>query len=283
MERRLNTALRWIAAVAALALLAGDGAAEARPICGADGVCRISVSHDGETIERTYRARAPSGWDGATPLPVVIHFHGWGRTSRFVVNNNRQAAPADRLGVLLVAPDSVGRSWEFAQPESRDVALIDALIVDLERRAPIDRERVIVSGFSVGAAMTWRVACDRGPSFAGYAPIAGQLARLEPADCSGGPARVLQVHGRSDTVFAPPTARSADPDDDFLYWRRAGMCAPEPDVAVTVGRFDCRHWRMCGAGASAGLCLIDAQHLNPRRWLDYAVPELLSEVEAARR
>lgn len=266
----------------ALAAAWGGARAEDRPsICGADGVCRISVEADGEVLERTYRVRAPSGWDGVTPLPVVIHFHGWRRSARFVMNNSRQTGPAERAGVLLAAPDSIGPTWRFRTAESRDVAMADALIADLERRAPIRRDQVLVSGFSHGGSMVWRLACDRGGAFAGYTPIAGRIGGFDGGDCAGGPARVLQVHGTRDNVLPPPTGRPEDPADDFLAWRAPGACAAEPDERVTVGRFACRHWRRCRPGAYAGLCLLDTFHANPRNWLDYAIPTLLAEAADA--
>lgn len=258
----------------ALGLLAGPAAADA-PLCGSDSVCRVAVGEQ----TRTYRIQPPDGWDGVTPLPVLVHFHGWGRTARFVLGNARQAAPAHRTGVLLVALDADGPTWAFRTPESPDVRFLDAVMADLPSRAPIDRSRVILSGFSHGGSMVWRAACDRGPAFAGYTSIAGTIQGFDTAACQGGPARMLQVHGTRDRALFPPLG-GPGPDDDFALWRSAGACAGTPDeTRIVDGRFQCRHWTRCDAGASAGLCLLDAQHANPRRWLDYAIPRLLAEAD----
>ena len=255
------------AALALVATLAG-GAATAE-ICGEDGLCALG--------DRSYRVLAPEGWDGVEPLPVLVHFHGWGRTALNVVRNERITGPAAERRMLLVAPNGLGKSWSFWGNSLRDVEFLDAVVEDLATRAPIDRSRVILSGFSYGGAMVWRVACHRGGSYAGYLPIAGGLWSDHPNDCDGGPARVIHVHGLRDTVMRPPLGDTAATQDDMLLWRRANNCARAPDIEESLGRFDCRFWRRCDAGGEAGLCLIRGGHRIPRDWLSLALGRLLGQ------
>ena len=42
-----------------------------------------------ELDDRSYQAKAPSGWNGKDPLPVLLHFHGWGRDGTNVIRNKR--------------------------------------------------------------------------------------------------------------------------------------------------------------------------------------------------
>ena len=63
---------------------------------------------------------------------------------------------------------------------------------DVSSRWPIDRERVLVTGFSSGGSMAWLVACYMGEEFAAYVPVAGALRRPVPSQtCPGGPVAML--------------------------------------------------------------------------------------------
>ena len=114
--------------------------------------------------------------DGTSPLPVLLHFHGWGRQGDLIVNHRRIAGHTRRRGVLLVAPNGEGRTWRFWQVGGADVPFADAVLEDLARRYPLDRERLFVSGYSYGAAMAWRFACEAGEGGGGAAGDLGHSA-----------------------------------------------------------------------------------------------------------
>ena len=137
------------------------------PACGGAEVCSIEG--------REYHAAPPPNWDGVTPLPVLLHFHGWGRRSSGVLKNQRVANAAADAGALLIAPQGQGKSWRFWRGPSDDSDFALDVLADAAKRWPIDRARVIVSGFSYGGAMAWRMACDKGDVVKAYLPIAGSL------------------------------------------------------------------------------------------------------------
>ena len=252
----------------ALAIVLAAGTARAAETCGGAVACEL----DG----RRYFAQPPAGWDGVSPLPVLIHYHGWGRTGQQVLRNWRIAGPASANGLLLIAPDGLGKSWSFWSADSRDLAFTDAVLADAARHWPIDRARVLVSGFSYGAAMVWRLACARGPDFAAYLPIAGTLRGQDRIECPGGPARVVQVFGLRDNVMRLPTGPGGDADFAVSLWRRVNATAAEP-VAVRRGRFECRVWAAEPPGRDVTLCLHRGGHMIPRGWLAAMLPRLLAE------
>ena len=45
------------------------GAPRQASACGPDSRCAVDGGY--------YLASAPADWDGQTPLPVVVYFHGW--------------------------------------------------------------------------------------------------------------------------------------------------------------------------------------------------------------
>ena len=126
-------------------------------VCGEDTSCKVG--------DRSYAARAPEGWNGTDPLPVLIHFHGWGRQGRTPIRSPRVYGATNETGVLLLAPDGIRKSWAFWQREDRDIRFAEAVLDDAARRWPIDRSRVYLSGYSFGSLMALAVACDSGDKY----------------------------------------------------------------------------------------------------------------------
>ena len=230
--------------------------------CGGEGACEIG--------SRSYRALPPPVWDGASPLPVLLHFHGWGRQGRNVVRNKRITEAAAQNGLLLLAPDGIGKSWSFWNPEAtRDVDFIDAVLDDAARHWPIDRRRIYVSGFSYGGAMAWRVACARGDAFAGYLPIAGGLWRQSDARCQG-PVRLAHVHGLNDTVYGLPIGPEEPIEDGVRLWRRMNGADGRPDT-YSHARYSCLDWP-----PDLTLCTHDGGHFIPKDWLSFMLPRIMA-------
>jgi pimeloyl-ACP methyl ester carboxylesterase len=71
-------------------------------------------------------------------------------------------------------------------------ALIDALVAELG----VDRGRVFAAGFSNGASIVYRLACERPELVAAAAPVAGALPR-QASRCAG-------IRRRTSTVLARP-------------------------------------------------------------------------------
>lgn len=260
-----------LAALASVVGLPREGFAN-KSGCLEGGVCTLPSG-------RTYRLSLPATWKpGAdTSLPVVIHFHGWGRTARHVMRNRRLVPAAHEVGAVIVAPDGIDGSWSFRNPETRDVLMTDELVSNLAQRIKIDPKRIVLSGFSYGGEIVSRIACDRGGRYHAYLPIAGGPPRHKPENCRGGPARVVHVHGVRDTVLPAPIGEPGRNDDDFAFWRQVSRCAPTVDRSAKVGKWSCRWWRDCAPGAELTLCLSRAQHELPKRWLGIALKWVLGE------
>jgi polyhydroxybutyrate depolymerase len=114
---------------------------------------------------------------------------------------------ASNLGVALVAAQADGFDWNIPGAPSADVragdeelAYFDALIEDLTKRFAIDRTRLVASGFSAGAMVVWNLACYRGASFAGFAPVAGTFWDPLPEVCPSGSVNLIHYHGTEDPV-----------------------------------------------------------------------------------
>ncbi|PWJ22485.1 alpha/beta hydrolase family esterase [Jannaschia seohaensis] len=225
--------------------------------------------------DRAYHVREPEGWDGRAPLPVMLHFHGWGRQGETIMGHGRIAGATVPRGVLLVAPDGLGRSWAFRRPGSRDTPFARAVLEDVAARYPLDG-RLIVSGYSWGALMAARFVCEGGHRVDALLLVAGAFP--PGTACAGRPWRVAHVHGTTDTVLDFPTG----PDGDITYavalWRDALGCAGHADrrydwQAVSWLTHDRHEWD-CAEGA-VSLDVHPASHVIPRGWFARVLDEIL--------
>jgi predicted peptidase len=135
-------------------------------------------------------AQPAGGW------PLVIFLHGSGERGRNIAKVKaagmpKYAAAGRRFPFVLVAPQvDDGDSWHSDE--------IEALRADLCGRLPIDPDRVLVTGMSMGGYGAWNYAVAYPEQVAAIAPVCG-IGNVERA------ARVVPVpvwafHGAKDPV-----------------------------------------------------------------------------------
>ena len=225
-----------------------------------------------ELDDRSYQAKAPSGWNGKDPLPVLLHFHGWGRDGTNVIRNKRITDGTESNGVLLLAPDGIGNSWSFWGDRRDDIDFAKAVIEDAANRWPIDRTKIYISGFSYGSAMAWLLACDSGDAYAGVLGIAGTLSNISRRDCPTGAFSVRQVHGKKDGVMRPPWGGNREAWETILSL--AG-CGKDNKRTSTNGRFTRETWAKCKDGHSVALDVHSGNHWIPKGWIATQLSDLL--------
>jgi polyhydroxybutyrate depolymerase len=266
---RLTLALAL--ATAAFALIAPDAAPAAgqvAPRCHAEVPCVLGA--------RSYHVKEPDDWDGKTPLPVLLHFHGWMRQGTLIVKHGRISGATRRRRVLLLAPNGQGRTWDFWTRTTDDVAFAAAVIEDAAKRYPIDRSRIYVSGYSYGSAMAWRYVCENGDGVAALLAVSGTLRQDET--CAEAPREVRHVHGTRDTVMDFPFGPDGETTWPVRLWRERMGCAGEGqdggEWSVTEHDSFARTTWDCAAGRVA-LDVHGRGHFIPRGWIARQLDELL--------
>jgi len=217
------------------------------PEHGAAGDSTHTLVVDGRT--RTYLAHVPPGYDGHTPLPVVLIFHGGLSNAAVTVRFTGLSEKADQARFLAVYPSGTGRlaralTWNagdccgYAEREHvDDVAFVRALLDDLTTHFAVDATRIYATGISNGGMMAHRLGAELADRIAAIAPVSGplELATIHPSR----PVSVMHFHGTADP-FAPFHGGTGDKSlasidfrsarDSVGAWVRADACPEKPQV-----------------------------------------------------
>ena len=114
---------------------------------------------------------------------------------------------ADRDGAVVVYPQALGDPrWNDGEPVAAgaapdDLRFLAALIDTLAAELGIDRKRVYAAGFSNGASMAYRLACQRPELVAAVAPVSGGMTAPVASACPRGvPVSIIAMHGTEDPL-----------------------------------------------------------------------------------
>ena len=139
----------------------------------------------------------PSGYERARPARLVLMLHGAGQSAQIGIRPFLPLADAARL--VLVAPDSRGRTWDFLYgPYGADVAFIDRALKHVFDRCAIDPDRMTIEGFSDGASYALSLGVTNGDLFSRV--IAFSPCIFAPAATVGHP-RIFIAHGTADQIL----------------------------------------------------------------------------------
>jgi polyhydroxybutyrate depolymerase len=160
--------------------------------------------------DRPVELIVPSGYDPATPAPLLMLLHGRVATGFLQEVLFRFAPAAEANGVLYLYPDGTidaggDRFWNATDLccDRYDSGVDDAgyprgLVDEVSAAYNVDPKRIYFAGHSNGGFMSYRMACDYADLVAGIAPIAG-ASYADNADCAASePVTVVHVHGTED-------------------------------------------------------------------------------------
>lgn len=269
--------MRPLALAATAALFLAPALARA---CGPDSDCLVEGGD--------YRVALPDGGSAAAALGAIVFLHGSDGSPEDIMGFAALRDVADRLGVALIVPRGINGAWQLpgAVPGPRDdVAFVDRVIDDAESRFPIDPDRIMVAGFSLGASLTWYVACADGDRYAGYAAVAGAFWAPYVDGCVTPLPPLFHVQGSADDVvplqgLVMPEAIEVDTWQSFALLRDFSACegALEPETPDDDGEddgLDCSA-QVCG-GAAQEICVHSGGHSVEPRWIERAWRRLAAE------
>jgi polyhydroxybutyrate depolymerase len=229
-----------------------------------------------ESLESGGRSRVfitfiPVGYDGVTPMPVVLSMHGFASNPRQQMGFARWQVLGDQAGFISVYPQgtglplrwnggSVGGDDRFFTVD--DVQFFRDLLDYLERTYCIDPTRVYATGLSNGGGMSHRLACELADRIAAIGTVVGAYNPL--LECTPSrPVPVISMHGMQDPIvpyqggqttpsFLPPIEEWA------AEWGARNGCRetsvmPDPSIPRVV----VHRWTACDDDASVILYAIE--------------------------
>lgn len=177
-----------------------------------DGDTELSIESGGRT--RHYLLHLPAGHDAKTPLPLVLLFHATGGTAKGVMNTTGFSKVADQEKFIIAAPQGTylftGRnSWnaDLDPTGVNDIEFVRDLIREIDAKISIDKKRVYAAGYSGGARISSRLACEMSDVIAGIGAVAGLQF---PMNCTTNrPVAIIAFHGTADGIgeVEPSVAR----------------------------------------------------------------------------
>jgi polyhydroxybutyrate depolymerase len=217
-------------------------------------------------LSRNYLAVVPPPTVKPRSLLIVLHgVNGRGANMRSMGFEPSAAAN----GTVVVYPDAVGGSWNDgrvgmepmqAGMVTDDVAFLRALIDEMIMRANVDATRVAVAGFSNGAMMASRVACEMPDRVHGAALVGGTAGQNYSQVCL--PSRtvpIVEVHGTSDPVVPYAGGKVADNQGR----KRGSVLSVADFVTFWSGTCHCSGTRETPIKASMAVTMVEAQACTP--------------------
>ena len=227
---------------------------------------------DIDSLIRSYLIYVPTGYDPDVESPLVVSLHG------FASNPMQQAFftgwndLGERENVIIVYPQGTGfplrwaAGYDGVTDQVDDVSFIDGLIAFLFYDFCLDSSRVYVNGFSNGAGMTHRIACEIPDRIAAVGMMSGAYPALDSA-CEAiywaAPRTIPMIafHGTADPIVPyeggdfmdaglPPVAAWAD-----AWVERNGCAADEP--TETTGAVSGIRYTDCEGGADVVLYTVE--------------------------
>ena len=178
---------------------------EAESLAPGRSVVKITSSGD----DRTYIRYVPKGLEVGQPAPMVIDFPAYSPAtleedfSGLTKPDAGGKVLADEVGAVVVTPEPVNGSgalltWNYVGTEgwTDDKAFTTDVLDDVQGAVCIDEDRILATGFAVGAVFASVYTCDHADRITVLATVSGLYS---PAGCA--PSRavpVISIHGTGD-------------------------------------------------------------------------------------
>ena len=232
-----------------------------------------TLDHDG--IERQYFIHVPDSTSAASPLPVVLSFHGYtssAETNLGYTGLQRLAESEKFIAVYpqgTILPSSGETHWNsgsgFSKSETDDLGFVETLLDQLGETRNIDTDRVYAIGMSNGGMMSYLLACRLSQRIAAIASVTGSMT-VDSENCiANRPVPVMQIHGVEDDVvpFAGGNGFTAiTPTIEF--WAQSNGCAGDAQQTaitdITGDGYGGQRTRYldCSQGVEVDLIALDA-------------------------
>ncbi len=189
-----------------------------------------TVDVDGDS--RSYILDVPAG-SASEPRPVLLSFHGIGGTPGPLREVTELGDKGRDRGFIVVHPKGemvwlkgrAGPGWEIKAEGNQDVALVSAIVDQLDGLYCIDRKRVYAAGFSNGAHLVHVLGCRLPDAIAAIGAVGGGLNEMSEKCGPAKPVPAAIFHGDADSIVGVDEGREA-----HAFWKERNGCTGEEKV-----------------------------------------------------
>jgi hypothetical protein len=236
----------------------GGGGATMSAGCGKAPTLKNSASNTSFTQNtltisgksRQFIIRWPDDYKNTTPYRLIIGLHGATGKGADVAGASSSEGPYFGLWhlskgtTIFVAPSADGGLWDA----TNDTAFVTEIIKAVEADLCIDTSRIMLEGFSQGAAMSWTLGCKLTGVFRAVVGHSGGGV-TNPTQCQ--PIAYFGSGGKQENVTQ--TTQS----DQFAKW---DGCTIETFAPAPSGGHMCNDYKACSAGHPVRWCPYDGPH-----------------------
>lgn len=190
-------------------------------------------------VSRNVVVHAPSGVSGR---PLLLSLHGMNQDAAYQRSQTAWEALADTAKFVVAFPNGVNKSWDISG--NNDINFLVAIMDSIAKRYNTDKNRVYVSGFSMGGMMSYHVANKIADKVAAIAPVSGYL--FAGTVASSRPIPILHVHGTTDDVVGYSGVSGM-----LAKWRSWNAC---PSNSQTIDPYPANKPASAGARQNWGPC-----------------------------
>ncbi|MFZ4543586.1 MAG: prolyl oligopeptidase family serine peptidase [Saprospiraceae bacterium] len=147
-----------------------------------------------QTYQRKFTVHLPTGYNSATKRALVLNLHGGSGNMANAQGFSKMNPVADQSNFIVVYPQGYGSatpgySWADGRNTTADqagiddIGFIDKLIGVLIPKYNIDSDKIYICGFSNGAFMVQRLACQSSERFAAMASLGCSMDQVLHKNC----------------------------------------------------------------------------------------------------
>lgn len=193
---------------------------------------------------RQFIMRWPDNYDNSHPYRLIIGLHGATGKDTDIGPSYFGLWDLSKGSTIFIAPSADGGLWDA----TNDTAFVTEILKAVKADLCIDTTRIMLEGFSQGAAMSWTLACGlKGEFRAAVGHSGGGV--TPPKTCD--PVAYFGSGGLQENVTQ--TTQS----DQFAKW---DGCTIETFAKPPTGGHTCNDYKGCSAGHPVRWCPYDGPH-----------------------
>ena len=128
---------------------------------------------------------------------LVISLHGMNQDPEYQQKQTQWNALADTEGFIVTYPLGNNRMWDTGG--MGDVKFVEAIMKDMELKHNVDKNRIYLSGFSMGSWLGYHCLETLGDKIAAFGPVSGVDIGKQPK--ANRKVSIMHIHGTGDDVF----------------------------------------------------------------------------------